>query len=196
MLTLDQNRTQVLIFHTNLDIFNVDPKNFRYKYLTIDKTYVFHFDLKSKRQNVEWMHTHLPPTRKFRVLSPAGKVTDSVFCENGVLLIDYVPRGESITANYYPNLITKLRDVIEQKIHGWARCIVSPGQRSHTQMRYFNGRKWLAPQDNPFSKRWTSDSSFGRMSKTQPKELYLESAKKLPHRYTKCTYVLGDYAEK
>lgn len=122
MLTRDQKRIRQLTSETNLAIINQDPDGFLERFLTVDETWVHHFDPESKRQSIEWRHRGLPPPRKFRSTTSAGKVMATVFWDAaGVVLIDFLPRGHSITGQYYAALIAKLRDAIKAKRRGKLR---------------------------------------------------------------------------
>ena len=39
-------------------------------------------------------------------------------CQNGVLLIDYLPMGQTINAEYYSSLLVQLKDILKEKWHG------------------------------------------------------------------------------
>jgi len=49
----------------------------------------------------------------------AGKFLASIFWhQDGILLIDYLPKGQTINAAYYSSLLVKLKDILEEKRHG------------------------------------------------------------------------------
>jgi len=49
---------------------------------------------------------HPAPPQKFRVQKSAGKVLASIFWDqDGILLIDYLPKGQTITAEYCSSLL-------------------------------------------------------------------------------------------
>jgi len=45
----------------------------------MDKTWLYHYDLKTKQQSMEWQHIGSPHPKKFQVQKPAGKVLASIF---------------------------------------------------------------------------------------------------------------------
>jgi hypothetical protein len=48
-----------------------------------------------------------------------GKVLASIFWDqNGILLIDYLPKGQNINANYYPSLLVQFDDILKEKRRG------------------------------------------------------------------------------
>jgi len=49
----------------------------------------------------------------------AGKVLASIFSDqDGILLNDYFPKGQTITAEYYSSLLVQLKDILKGKRHG------------------------------------------------------------------------------
>jgi len=50
------------------------------------------------------------------VQKSAGKVLASFFWDpDGILLIDYLPKGETIIAEYYLSLLVQLKDILKEK---------------------------------------------------------------------------------
>jgi hypothetical protein len=50
------------------------------------------------------------------VQKSAGKVlTTIVWDQDGILLIDYLPKGQTINAEYYSSLLVQLKDIFEGK---------------------------------------------------------------------------------
>ena len=59
--------------------------------------------------------TH-PAPKKFRVQKSTGKVLASIFWDqDGILLIDYLPKGQTINADYYSSLLVQLNDIFKEK---------------------------------------------------------------------------------
>ena len=49
----------------------------------------------------------------------AGKVLSSIFWDqDGILLIDYIPKGKTINAEYYSSLLEKLKNIWKEKRRG------------------------------------------------------------------------------
>jgi len=68
---------------------------------------------------MEWRHSGTPCPKKFRVQKSAGKVLASIFWDqDGILLIDYLPKGQTINAEYYSSLLVQLKDVWKEKRRG------------------------------------------------------------------------------
>jgi len=79
----------------------------RARLVTMDETWLYHYNLEIKQQSMEWRHSGSSPhPKKFRVQKFAGKFLASIFCDqDGVLLIDYLPKGQPNNAEYYSSLL-------------------------------------------------------------------------------------------
>jgi len=74
----------------------------------MDETWLYHYDTKTKQQSMEWRHNGSPNPKKFRVQK---SVLASNFCDQDVIiLIDYIPKGQTINAEYYSSLLVQLKD--------------------------------------------------------------------------------------
>jgi len=50
------------------------------------------------------------------VQKSAGKVLASIFWDqDGILLIDYLPKGQTINAEYYSSLLVQVKDILKEK---------------------------------------------------------------------------------
>ena len=68
----------------------------------MDETWLYHYDPETKQESMEWRHSGSHRPQKLRVQKSAGKVLASSFWDqDGILLIDYLPKGETINAEYY-----------------------------------------------------------------------------------------------
>jgi len=87
--------------------------------VTMDKTWLYHSDPETKQQSMEWRHSDSPCLKKFQVQKSAGKVLASIFWDqDGILLIDYLPKGHTINAEYYSSLLVQLKDILKVKYRG------------------------------------------------------------------------------
>jgi len=74
------------------------------------KNWLYHYDLETKQQSMEWRHNGSPRPQK-----SAGKVLTSIFWDqDGIFLIDYLPKGQTINA-YYSSLLVQLKDILKEK---------------------------------------------------------------------------------
>jgi len=85
----------------------------------MDETWLYHYDPETKRQSMEWRHGGSPSPEKFRVQKSAGKVLASIFWDqDGILLIDYLPKGQTINEENYSSLLVQLKDILKEKRRG------------------------------------------------------------------------------
>jgi len=82
----------------------------------MDETWLYHYDPETKQQSVEWRHSGSLHPQKFRVQKFAGKVLASIIWDqDGILLIDYIPKGQTIKAEYYSSLLVQLTYILKEK---------------------------------------------------------------------------------
>jgi len=91
----------------------------------MDETWLYHYDPETKQQSMKWRHSGSPRPKKFRVQKSAGKVLASIIWDqDGILLIDYLPKGQTINAEYYSSLLVQLKDVLKGKCCGKVTKVV------------------------------------------------------------------------
>jgi len=66
---------------------------------------------------------HPPPAPHFNLVyeckNPLEKVLASIFWDqDGILLIDYLPNGQTINGEYYSSLLVQLKDILKGKHRG------------------------------------------------------------------------------
>jgi len=86
----------------------------------MNETWLYHYDPDTKKQTMEWRYGGSPrPQKKFRAQKSAGKVLASIFWDqDDILLIDYLPKGQTINAEYYSSLLVQLKDILKEKRRG------------------------------------------------------------------------------
>jgi hypothetical protein len=99
--------TTVSIFWANLELFRRDPKDFLSRLAIMDKTWLYHYDPETKQKSMQWRQSGSTRPQKFRVKKSDGKflVCLDFLGSNGILLIDYLPKGQTINAEYYSSLL-------------------------------------------------------------------------------------------
>ncbi|XP_046964572.1 histone-lysine N-methyltransferase SETMAR-like [Vanessa cardui] len=94
-------------------------KTFLLRFVTIDETWIHHFDPETKQQFMTWKRASSPTPKKFKVSSSARKVMASVFRDaEGIIMVEYLEKGATITGSYYTDQIRRLREAIKQKRRG------------------------------------------------------------------------------
>jgi len=85
----------------------------------MDVTWLYHYDPETKQQSMEWKHSGSLRPKKFRVQKSAGKILASIFWDqDGILLTDYLPKGQTINAEYYSSLLAQLKNILKEKRRG------------------------------------------------------------------------------
>jgi len=71
-----------------------------------------------RQSNYQWsggIADH-PRPKKLRVQKSARKVLASIFWDqDGILLIDYLPKGQTINAEYHSSLLVQSKDMLKEK---------------------------------------------------------------------------------
>ncbi|XP_014272422.1 histone-lysine N-methyltransferase SETMAR-like [Halyomorpha halys] len=96
-----------------------NQQDFLRRFVTTDVTWVHYYTLETKQQSKECKHAESPPPMKAKAVRSAGKVVDSVF--QGILLIDYLPTGQTITGQYYPNRLDQVQEKMCEERSGLLR---------------------------------------------------------------------------
>jgi len=102
-----------------LKFFRRDPKDSLSQLVAMDETWLHQYDPETKQQSMEWRHSGLHCPKKFRVQKSAGKVLASMFWDqDGILLADYLPKGQTINAEHYSSLPVQMKDILNEKRRG------------------------------------------------------------------------------
>ena len=227
MLTKEQKALRATTSRALLSRMMLDKPGFLGRIVTQDETWVHHFEPESKMQSKAWRHVGSPPPRKFRVQGSSRKVMASVFWDaEGIIMIDYLPQGHTITGLYYAQELRRLREEIKSKRRGKLRRGVlllqdnAPAHTSRVAMAAAAECGFeilphppyspdLAPSDYHLFRKLKSRIRGRRFDDDNdvmvavdevlmgfPSEFYLEGIATLEHRWNKCIEVGGDYVEK
>ena len=80
--------------------------------MTVDETWVHHFQPETKQQSKQWKHPGPPPPTEAKTEMSAGKVM--VFLDAGELLVDYLDKGHTVIAAYYADFLRQLQEKLKQ----------------------------------------------------------------------------------
>ena len=61
------------------EFFWFNPNNFLSRLVTMNETWLYHYDLETKQQSMEWWHSGSPHPKKFQVQKSAGKFLAFIF---------------------------------------------------------------------------------------------------------------------
>ncbi|KAJ4439546.1 hypothetical protein ANN_07670 [Periplaneta americana] len=104
---------------TFLQPYHDDGDEFLDRIVTGDETWISHFTPETKQQSMHWRHSGSPVRTKFKQTLSVRKVMCTVFWDRkGILLIDFLPRGETVDADRYCETLRKLRRDIQNKRRG------------------------------------------------------------------------------
>jgi len=114
VLTLEQKETRVRVCEEWLqadaeeDIFS--------RVITGDESWIFEYDLVKKRADMVWLSPDEPRPKKARMSKSNVKVMLTLFFDSkGILLLDWVPKGETVTGLSYIETLKRLRERIRKK---------------------------------------------------------------------------------
>jgi hypothetical protein len=94
------------ISEQGLERFNKNKTDFVRRFITMDETLIHHYTPESKQQSKRWTEVGCSAPNKTRSFPSAGKVMASVLRDaEGILFIDYLEKGKTITGEYYSNLL-------------------------------------------------------------------------------------------
>lgn len=224
----DQNKLlRVQCAQEVLERYELEGNDFLDLIVTGDETWVAHYTPEAKRQSLQWRHSTSPAAKKFKTTISGKKVMASVFWDSqGIILIEYLPQGQTINADRYCETLRKLRRAIQNKRRGLLTkgvCLLHDNARPHTAnvpKQLLSSYGWdvlshppyfpdLVPSDYHLftslkmhmgGKRFSSDEEVMEEVKKWSKELagdfFDTGIKKLIPRLKKCIERDGDYVEK
>jgi len=78
-LNADEKRQWCQSSEQLLEFFWRDPNDFLSRLVTMDETWLYHYDLETKQQLMEWQHRGSPHPKKFQVQKSAGNFSPQFF---------------------------------------------------------------------------------------------------------------------
>jgi len=227
ILTLENKQVHLTTSRDNLCQYSIDPAKFLHRYVTMDETWAHHFDPETKQQSKQWKNVASPPAVKFRKIASADKVLASVFWDSkGVLMIDYLERGKTVTGVYYAELIQKLLSAIKEKrpgklsdgvllhhdntpAHTSAVSVATIRECGFELLSHLQYSPDLAPsdyhvfrslKDSLCGQRFGCDEEVVHATndwfKLQDEKCFVDGVKSLAHRWEKCVALEWNYIEK
>ena len=227
LLTVDHKRNRVRCSKDGLQLFQQNPQDFRCRFVTVDETWIHHYTPETKEQSKQWIVSGESAPKKAKVVPSAGKVMATVFWDSqGVILIDYIEKGKTITGAYYSSLLDRLKTELQEKRPRLAHKKVlfhhdnAPAHSSGVVAAKLMELRFqlvphppyspdLAPSDYylfPNMKKWLAGRRFysneeviaetNAYFEELDQSYYSEGINKLEQRWTKCISLNGDYVEK
>lgn len=226
LLTLEQKQQRIDDSERCLKLFTRDKKDFLRRYITTDETWIHHYTPESKRASAEWRGEGKSRPKRPKTQQSAGKIMASVFWDtHGILLIDFLPKGQTINSDYYIALLDRLDDAIKQKRPHMAKKKPlfhqdnAPIHKAMKTMVKFNDLQFellphppyspdLAPSDFYLfadlkkmlqGKRFGSDDEVIAATEAyfeaKDKSFYKKGIESLEKRWNDCIAMEGDYVD-
>ncbi len=118
ILTAEQQRHRMKLAADNLDLLCTVP-HFLEKIITCDETWVSVYEQQSKIESCQWLPKGSDcPLKALRCRGAQKTMMTMFFDMCGILLIDFLPRGETMDSEYYCGLLKKLKDRIRHQRPG------------------------------------------------------------------------------
>jgi histone-lysine N-methyltransferase SETMAR len=190
----------------------------------MDETWIHHYTPESKQQSKQWTEAGCSALKKTRSVPSSGKVMASVFWDaEGILFIDYLEKGKTVTGEYYSNLLTRLDDKIREKRSGLQKKNIifhQDNATAHKSVLVMENLHYellehppyspdLAPSDfclfpklklylagQRFSSNQEAIAAVEGYSAVLTKNHYRDGIMVLEHRWNKGISLKGDYVEK
>jgi len=85
--------------------------------VTMEETWLYQYDPETKQQSMEWRHSGSPRPKKIPSATIRWKSSrlDLGGNQDGILHIDYLPKGQTINAEYYLFLLVHLKVILKEK---------------------------------------------------------------------------------
>jgi hypothetical protein len=113
-LNADQKRGRCQSSEQTLEMFRLDRNDFLSQLVTMEETWLYHHAPETNQQTMEWRHSVSPRPKKSLVQKSTGNFSPRFFWDqDGILLIDYLPKGLTINAEYYSSLLVQLKDILK-----------------------------------------------------------------------------------
>ena len=96
----------------------------RARFVTMDETWLYQYDLETKQQLTECVIA-AHPAPKIQSAKIRWKILVSIFWDpDGILLIDYLPKIQTVITEYYSSLLVQLKDILKEKGRGKVTKVV------------------------------------------------------------------------
>lgn len=227
ILTPEQKRVRVVTSEQCLAKLKHNPADFLHRIITMDETWIHHYTPESPQQAKQWRKKGESPAKRPKTEKSAGKVLASVFWDyKGIIFIDYLEHGRTITGDYFVRLLDRLVEEIKKKRPYMSKkkilflldnapahkCQLSKEKYEQLGLELIPHPPYspdLAPSDYylfPNLKRWLAGKRFESNEEVEfetdsyfgrlQSDYYLEGIKKLEDRWNRCILLNGDYVEK
>ncbi|GBP00756.1 Histone-lysine N-methyltransferase SETMAR [Eumeta japonica] len=103
-------------------MFSRNPDEFSRRFVTMDETWIHHNTPETKEQSKQWVSRGERGPKKAKQSLSANKVMATVFWDaRGVIHIDYLEKGKTITGEYYSKLLDRFAVDFSKNGRIWRR---------------------------------------------------------------------------
>jgi [histone H3]-lysine36 N-dimethyltransferase SETMAR len=227
MLTADHLTKRMAASLELLTRYHNEGDDFLNRIVTCDETWVSHITPENKVDSMQWKHQTSPRVRKFKqVLSPKKVLASAFWDRKGMILLEFLPYGNTVNADRYCEYLKKLKRAIQNRRRGLLTSgviFLHDNATPHTANKtkdLLTKFGWdvlnhpphspdLAPSDFHLflhlkrylgGQRFDSDEevieAVSDWCNSQAAEFYNTGIEKLVTRWDKCLNNGGDYVEK
>ena len=116
LLSAENKRNRVRAATAALELYLSNPGEFLRRYITVDETWIHYYTPETKEQSKQWISKGERAPKKAKTVCSVDKVMATVFWDSkGIIFIDYLEKGKTITGEYYASLLDRLREEINKK---------------------------------------------------------------------------------
>ena len=116
MLTDELRQSRREVCTQMLQRYKAEREEFMNTIMAGDESWAHHYEPETKRQSMQWHHLGSPTPKKFKLSPSAGKMMIMVFWDiQGVLVLDFLPKGKTINSARYQETLKKLARSIRRK---------------------------------------------------------------------------------
>jgi len=114
LLTAEQKDDRVSLCTDLREQAQNDP-NFMSLVVTVDESWVYRYDPETKQMSSQWKTASSPRLKKaWQVKSNVKTMLIAFFDIDGLVLHEYVPRGQTVNKEFYKTVLQRLRDAVRR----------------------------------------------------------------------------------
>lgn len=227
LLTREQKEVRATNCLELMHLYDEDPAQFQRRVVTGDETWIFWHDPETKEMSKQWLPKGGRPPVKAKVVKSASKTMMTLFFDaEGPLLVDFLEKGSTINGQYYAQLLTRLRDSIQEKRRGKLRAGVlllddnAPVHKAGVVLDHLRAMRWTRLNHPPYSPDLAScdfrvfpdlkktlkgirfedqnqlQTAVFRWLEERPKSYWQKAIEDTRERWNRCFAFDGDYVEK
>lgn len=223
VLTVDHKRDRVTTSKHCLELFQRNPTEFMRRYVTVDRTWIYYGLPEMREQSYGWSPAS-ESAPEANTSASGGKVLATVFWgSQGIIHIDYLEKGKTITGAYYAALLNRFHTQLMTKRPDLSRQEVlfhrdDASASGAVAAKLYDLRYELLPHPaaspdlTPFDfylfpnvETWLGGRKFTTRDEIIPetnayfedfpKTYFWAGIKQLEYRWAKCIELEGDYVE-